>query len=97
MLRRIIKEEVARKLDEYEKLQLIDPESLERAGLTYQGRLPKRPKQPFSPFLDIRDVSPEAIEIANQLGGFHEDVPTTSIVQRVLDILKSKGIGITEE
>lgn len=99
-LRRIIREEVSKKLDEYESLKVMDPKTLEKAGITMDGRYRKPKPRPL--YLDPSEVSDEAKRIASELEN-SEDFrvlvghgETTSLVQKVLDLLRRKGIGFGE-
>ena len=106
-LRRIIKEEVTKKLDEIlgDLTVPYDAEALTKAGLLGPTGKP-RPRKERPIFLEPHEISDEAKRIAYELENSQDfrvlvgqepqkNVP--GIVQRVLDMLKSKGIGITEE
>ena len=100
-LRQIIVEEVSKEIREVfgDLSKPIPPEDLERAGLTFKGKTrPKQPKPPVSPIIPWDKVSDEAKQIAAQLERELRipEEQTTSIVQKVLDLLRKKGISFGE-
>ncbi len=102
-LRQIIKEEVTKQISEIvgDLTLPYDDETLTKAGLLGPHGKP-RPRKPISPFIPWEEVSDEAKQIARELEN-SEDFrvlvghgETTSLVQKVLDLLRRKGIGFGE-
>jgi hypothetical protein len=92
-LRRIIKEELEKHLDEIAgDLGTTYPEdTLKRAGLVAKTEKPEIKTTPFEPG-ELEFVL--AGDVENKFGVPKEK--TTSIVQKVLDLLRKKGISLGE-